>query len=278
MERDGRGSRRTGGPRRGSGRRSWRRVGSAFAALAWLAACLGALSGCSPEPLTFSVLHVPVGYDANEVLDADLLDPDHDGDLDVLVATSADLRYLECDAGRRSDASSGTGLGQVAPVQRLHRAGLGAGGADGNGTSSGSGTAGAGRGEGRGSGSGTDAGDYLVERDGQLSRLVYSGIGSWREEAGPVPAQAPGAVLELNTDLDGDGLPDRARIVGRSVVIELQRAGGVFEDVSQRTGADGLLLPGDGRRLCAGDLEGDGDIDLLVVGGRLFALVNSGGR
>ena len=53
---------------------------------------------------------------------------------------------------------------------------------------------------------------------------------------------------------------------------------GNWIDITNRIGADGVRLPVPGRRLCAADIEGDGDIDLVLVGGGLFTLLNNGGR
>ena len=218
-----------------SSHRSLTRRLAALPALA-LAALALACGGGDP---VYVVEPIPVGYDASPTIDADVVDHDGDGDGDILAATEADLRYLEFHDGKYRDNTQATALNKVPAVQRLCPEGP----------------------------------DYILVRPAGMSRLVYSGIGSWHEEPGPVPAEAPAPVLAVEADLNGDGLPDRARLVGRGLQVEFQREGGRYEDVSAATGADGLYLPRDGTRLVAADLDGDGDMDLLTVGGRLVALV-----
>jgi len=207
--------------------------------LAWLGT-----AGCGGDaPLAFQAFPIPVGYDAADMRDVDPVDHDGDGDTDLVCATAADFRYLESVDKRFTDATTSTGLGKLAPVDALHR----------------------------------DGDDYILRRGADLSRLVYSGIGTWEEQPGPVPDSAPPAGLSVEVDLDGDGRPDRARIEGASVRVEVSR-GGEWVDVSAQVGADSLFLPRPGTRICAADLEGDGDIDLFVVGQRLFVMINNGGR
>jgi hypothetical protein len=202
------------------------------------------LGACSDEALSFHGVFIPVGYGQAEILDADLVDHDQDDDTDILVATGVDFRYLQWDQDQHVDATLGTGLGKLHPADAMH----------------------------------PDGDDYILVRGETLSRLSYSGIGSWAEEAGPVPKTAPRAPKTLELDLDGDGRPDRVHLIDRSVRIERGLGPDSWLDVTDQVGANGLDLPSPGRRLCAGDLDGDGDTDLLIVGGGLYALLNSGGR
>ncbi len=210
---------------------------SRLAALALLAVA------CGRDPLVFSPRSIPVGYDRAPVVDADARDVDGDGDADVVAATTEDFRYLEWVDGKHVDATAATALGKVAAAEAMHR----------------------------------DGDDYVLRRDGAWVRLEYSGIGSWHETDAPVDADyEPEPALEARADLDGDGVPDRARLDGRRVLVELRR-GDAWVDVTAEVGARGLALPVDGTRLRAADLDGDGDVDLLVVGQRLYALWSNGG-
>jgi len=198
---------------------------------------------CGKDPLAFAIEPIPVGYDRAEVLDADAIDIDNDGDSDLVAATAADLRYLEFSEGRYSEMTAGTGLAKVSAVETMHR--------DGN--------------------------DYIVKRGNELSRLEYSGIGTWRESEDAVENFNPEPMLEARADFDLDGQIDRAQIINNTLLVELAH-GDTWIDVTSRVAVDGLMLPKPGRRIRAADLEGDGDMDLIVVGGRLFRLINNGGK
>lgn len=213
------------------------------ALLLGLALLLGpALPACDERALSFRVLHVPVAHDGFDLLDAALMDAEGDGDLDLVVATESDLRLLRFEPGGWSDASSGSGISRVPAVQRVHAAGR----------------------------------DLLVERDGQLRRLVGSAVGTWTEAERDEPGPAPAVPTELLLDLDGDGTDERATLDGTRLRIEQHTPSG-WRDITASTGADGLVMPNPGTRLLAGDLDGDGHPDLAVVGGRLFALLSNGG-
>jgi hypothetical protein len=198
--------------------------------------------GCGEDRLSFRVLHVKVAHDGFEVLDVALMDAEGDGDLDLVVATEHDLRLLRFDRGGWSDASAGSGISQVPAVQRVH----------------------------------ADGRDLLVERDGKLRRLVGSAVGTWQEAADDEQGPAPGASPVALADLDGDGLDERITLDGQTLRVERRTESG-WRDLTAATGADGLALPGPGTRLLAGDLDGDGHLDLAVVGRRLFALLSNGG-
>jgi hypothetical protein len=211
----------------------------------WLPAImLLALAGCGDAPpLAFQPRQIPVGYDAADMLDVDALDHDGDGDADLVCATSADFRYLEFADQRYADATAGTRLGDLEPAELMH----------------------------------PDGDDYILRRGQTLSRLEYSGIGTWEEVAGPVPDESPPAGLVVQADLDGDGHVDRVSLDGTSLHVEVWRAPDRWVDVSAQVGAASLFLPKPGTRVCAADMEGDGDIDLFVVGKRLYVLINNGG-
>jgi hypothetical protein len=205
-------------------------------------AMLGACGG--EDPLAFIPMPIPIGNDASEVYDVALVDPDHDGDLDLLVATADGLRYLRHDDGRWTDHTPGTALGRVEPADWLTADGM----------------------------------DMILTRDGVHSRLEYSGIGSWHEEDDALVSEAPPAAsLAVDADFNGDGALDRAIIDGRTVRVGLRDLAGVLQEATTRLATDSLALRADGRRLLAGDLDGDGDMDLLAVGGRLLALLHNGG-
>ena len=209
------------------------------------AAALVALAGCGgPPPLALVPAPVPVGYDNEEVRDVALVDPDHDGQVDLVVATDQRLRYLHRADGRWTEATPGTALEKVAAVDRLEK----------------------------------DGDDLLAARGATLVRLVSSGIGSWHEAAAPVPASLPPPPLTVDADLNGDGAIDRASLKGRQVRVALREVTGALRDVTTDVGADGLMLRGDGSRIAAVDLDADGDTDLLAVGSRILVLINNGGR
>jgi|GEM_PF-209841 len=225
---------------------------------------------CSDVPLGFKGLQIQVAHDGFEVLDAHPVDLDHDGDMDLVVATENDLRYLRHERLRWTDESAGTGLPGLAPAERLRRVGD----------------------------------DFVLERGGKTTRLVYTGIGSWeeqgadssgglqadsnsngdsgRESEAVAPAvtstgNATDATLEIVADLNGDGIDDKAWVADRRVRVAFGDRSGALLDVTHAVGADALKLPAAARRLHAVDIEGDGDLDLFVVAGRLFALLNNGG-
>jgi hypothetical protein len=115
------------------------------------------LAACSHAPLQLHPTPVPVGYDNEEVLDVVPLDLDHDGDIDLVVATPSGLRYLARQGPVWHDETLGSALDKVGPVRALR----------------------------------PDGADLLIERpDGTLARLVATGIGSWHE-GGAAPDRLP---------------------------------------------------------------------------------------
>jgi hypothetical protein len=202
-----------------------------------------ALLACGRDPLALRPTPLVVGYDNEEVLDIAPFDLDHDGDTDLVVALPSGLRYLSCQDARWTDATPGTALEKAGPVRALR----------------------------------PDGTDLLIERpDGSLARLVYSGIGSW-PEPGAAPAALPDAPHSAEADFDGDGRADQATLDGRTIRVSLRGADGALRDETATLGTNSLPLRGDGRALFAADLDGDGDQDLLAVGGRLMACINNGG-
>lgn len=219
----------------------------ARAALLALVALVLLPPGCGgPPPLALTPRPLKLAHDGFEVWDAAVLDPDHDADMDVIALTEETIYYMEHIEGGWLPATPGTGLGSLPSGRGLHP-------------------------------QGPEGLDFLVDRDGVLARLAYTGIGSWTEQEEPGYGAPPDRTLTVAFDLDGDGLLDRATADDRRVRIERRRADGTFTDVTRVVGADGLVLPSPARRLIGADLEGDGDADLLVVGGRVFVLINNGG-
>jgi len=201
------------------------------------------LAACSHAPLALHPTPVPIGYDNEDVLDVVPLDVDRDGDTDLVVATPTQLRYFARQAAGWIDETPGTALDKVGPVLALR----------------------------------PDGADLLIERpDGSLARLVSSGIGTWHE-GGVAPDRLPDPPRAVDADLDRDGRPDHAELDGRRVRVALRGADGALHDETAALGADALPLRGDGHALYAADLDGDGDLDLLAVGGRIMALLNNGG-
>jgi len=187
---------------------------------------------------------VPIGHDAFEVRDVAAVDVEGDGDLDLVAASAAGLHYLRHEGRTWSDETPGTGLDRVAVVDRLEVAQR----------------------------------DLLFERGDEAGRLVWSGIGSWSEQLEDRPQRLPPPSLSVEADLDGDGGLDRAWIEGRHVRVALRDLTGVLVDVTTEVASDALPLAGPGRRLQVADVDADGDLDLLAVGGRLMVLINNGGR
>ena len=81
----------------------------------------------------------------------------------------------------------------------------------------------------------------------------------------------------MDADLDRNGRVDHAELNARTVRVSLRGADEALHEASTALGADSLPLRGEGHALYAADLDGDGDLDLLAVGGRIMACVNNGG-
>ncbi len=208
-----------------------------------MALLLFAACGDAP-PLALVPAPVAIGHDAEEVHGLVPMDPDHDGDTDFVAALDSGLHYLSFRDGRWHDETPGTALEQAGLAQRLAADGM----------------------------------DLLLERpDGTRARLQYTGIGSWKA-GGNAPDALPDEPRAVEADLDGDGRADRAELDGRRVRVLLASPAGGPRDATTRLGADALALRGAGRALFACDADGDGDTDLLAVGGRVMAWFSNGGR
>jgi hypothetical protein len=217
--------------------------GAAALLAAWT--LLAVLPACGGKPpLAFAPVPIRIGFDAAEVYDAVAVDGEGDGDLDIVAATADGLRYLRNEGGAWSDATPGTALEGVPPVNRVE----------------------------------LDGHDLLVSGEGGAFRLAFTGIGSWHAGGAQPPAQLPPPATSVDVELSGDGAIDRASIVGVIVHVELRDRAGALHDVTTQVASDALPLRAPGRRLIAADLDGDGDCDLLAVGGRLLVLLGNGGE
>ncbi len=233
-------------------------MGAASRALQ-LVALLAATStvgfGCFGPPLVFFPKVVQVGYERAEIMDADLVDLDKDGDQDIVVATKAALHYMEYTPEGYTDQTGASALAKVAVVDALHPVGD----------------------------------DYIARRGDGWVRLKYSGIGSWHEQADAVGEFTPDDPRVAYGDINGDGLDDRARVKGTRIFVELaQPAQGSstpdgtgsamrWEDITGRVGLSQLNFLRPARRVSFGDIDGDGTLDLMVVAGRLLVMINNGG-
>ena len=203
-----------------------------------------ALGACGEPTLAFVPHRIVFRHDAEEVLDAVPIDPDHDGDWDIVATTPQGLAYLSFHDGAWTDETEGTALSKarVATAGRL------------------------------------DGLDLLVRRpNASFERLEYSGIGTWAK-GGVQPTSLPDPPRAVEVDLDRDGRPDRGELIGHRVRVMLHTVDDVLLDQSHQVGVDSLPLVGEGVAVYVLDLDHDGDLDILAVGGRLMAYLGNGGR
>lgn len=210
-------------------------------------------TGCSEPPLTFTPRILEVGYNA-EVIDAIPVDLDGDGDIDLLVSLKTGLRYMRFDEGMWTDQTPGTGLASV--PEAYHGSSI------------------------------LTVGDDLFlppkgESDPAASslHLKYTGIGSWDALEGPPAGTLSGPLpsQEAAADFNRDGLEDRAVLDRGQLRFFFATNAGEWWDVSNLIGADALRLPDETRSVHTDDVDGDGDIDVLVIGKRVVALLSNGG-
>ncbi|MBI4607066.1 MAG: VCBS repeat-containing protein, partial [Planctomycetes bacterium] len=200
--------------------------------------------GSASRVLTRVARH-PVGDSPRSLSVVDL---DGDGDLDVLTGnfTSGDLSVL------RNLEGGGLGLAETVPVGISRLAAVAAGDLDGDGRA-----------------------DLAAAGWKALAVSLGDGAGG----LGPA-ASLPFAAISLSAgDLDGDRLSDLAAGVTASpVVVLLRDAAGPKPTAAQRLGLGGAAA-GPAKFIAAGDLNGDGAVDLAAAayGGSSASLFLSGG-
>jgi hypothetical protein len=217
-------------------------------------ACLLTATACSDErPLAFVPQTAPIGHDGAEVLDLAVLDVEGDGVLELVASTADGLHLLRRRDGRWQDDTPGSGLARIAPVDALAAAGR----------------------------------DLVASRAGRAVLLAASDVGTWAEvpvtdddapgSAAALPTPPGRTPVQVDADLNGDGALDRALADGRIIRVLLRDMAGRLEDVTMAVASDALPLRGPARRVLAADLDGDGDVDLAVAGGRILLLLSNGG-
>ncbi|MFN7971579.1 MAG: CRTAC1 family protein [Acidobacteriota bacterium] len=195
------------------------------------------------------------------VLAADL---DDDGDVDLYVANDSNPNFLFQNDGHGQFHEMGVISGAGLDAKGAAQAGMGVNAldADGDGTL-----------------------DIVVTNFADDATTLYAGEGKLfyrdvaRERGIAEPTYRPLSWGVVPTDVDQDGLPDLIIANGqiypqvdgltdmlpyRQPMLVLRNAGSRFEDVTARSGP-GARIVGSFRGLAAGDLEGDGDEDLLLT-------------
>jgi tetratricopeptide (TPR) repeat protein len=122
---------------------------------------------------------------------------------------------------------------------------------------------------------------YLGRVDGPGLFAISDGKGKFKTMAAPPGIENPQAAQFI--DYDNDGLLDCVMLAGKGVHV-LRNVGTGWVDTSERAVAPNVAIagsaPGDRRLFVAGDLDGDGDTDIiwLSAGGSLRIGLNNGGN